>query len=413
MPTKTEMSAFNSRTDSLLQGVPAADISSDDRDLAIRQAVKQYNLDLPRREMVQFAGDDGNYYLLYGKHIATNEANQDAGVALKIRATGDDQNLGIRFTTTYMFDLYQVNLLMSRIGSTCAGSFIGYLYSLDGNDLPDVQGRASIYIDIDDDDKGPPVGYYRWVEIPFDKPIERLPAGSYAFVIEGDVNYEYSAGVRELLIGVDQANATASNRTFLTNTDAGWIEYGTDSIGMIELVVAIPNWEPAASRLIEVECPAADPTADETPQPLEAEDFDTYESQNGHWLRLPNMSPTTGQDIRIKFARPYMWSGASDPIIDTPEAHFEAICNLAASYSCEWLATRYEQNIDATIVADVADHQDAGRNYRAQAKVFNKRYLELAGLDAKSRKPGIVGRDMDLRRAVGASEFLFHKRSER
>lgn len=109
MATRTAASTFRTRVDSMLQGIPVADLSNADRVLALRQAVKEYNVEVPRREVYDFAGDAGSYYLLYGKAIAIAESGRDASIDMQgdTGASGTDEKLSIAFTLDYKSDLRQ------------------------------------------------------------------------------------------------------------------------------------------------------------------------------------------------------------------------------------------------------------------------------------------------------------------
>src|SRR3990167_6749836 len=127
MASWTRLSTFNRRLDSLLQGIRTEDLLAADRDLAIRQAAQEYSQALPRRETLEFVGDGGSYYLLYGKAEDVDEAARDASIDLA--SSGAGQKLGILFTLDYRMELHQVNLWLSRIGATVAGTIQVAIYT--------------------------------------------------------------------------------------------------------------------------------------------------------------------------------------------------------------------------------------------------------------------------------------------
>ena len=61
MASRTKLTAFNKRVDSLLQGIAETVLTSGDRDLAIREAIGQYNQDAPKPLAVEFAGNASAY----------------------------------------------------------------------------------------------------------------------------------------------------------------------------------------------------------------------------------------------------------------------------------------------------------------------------------------------------------------
>src|SRR3990172_1007007 len=101
MSTLTRLSTFNDRLDRLMMGIRTDDLSETDRDAAIRHAAREYGQDRPRRETIEFAGDGGSYYLMYGNAEDVDEAGRDAGIDLA--SGGADRNLACcsRWTTEW------------------------------------------------------------------------------------------------------------------------------------------------------------------------------------------------------------------------------------------------------------------------------------------------------------------------
>ena len=138
-----------------------------------------------------------------------------------------------------------------------------------------------------------------------------------------------------------------------------------------------------------------------------------YRLEDGDYLRFISLAPSSSDTIRLEYVRPYLWKGATDPIIDTPEYHLEALTNLAAHYACNWLATRYGQNIDSTFEGDVVDQRSQDDDYSRRAREFYKTYTRLTGLDKAHKAPGIAIQDIDLAASGIKSDFLFHQRGTR
>jgi hypothetical protein len=411
MTSRTPISTFNARVDVLLLGIPETDLTSANRDIAARHAVQGYNRDLPRRETYEFAGDAGNYYLLWGKTIAIVQSDRDAGIDFQGTSLGSstDEKLSVAFTTDYEFDLHQVNLLLSRIGATVGGTIQAALYTASGI-LPSVLIATSVTVEIDEEEGAPP-GYYRWVEFPFADPVRKLPAGDYCVVLEEGTGYTYASGTNEVNLGVDQSSVI---NTVGTYNGTVWAAYGTDSAGMLEVLVSIPDWQRGLARITDIEYPAAAIASNERPVLLEDDEFDIYTAQGGDYLHFPNLAPAAADNIRLRFTRPYMWvESSTDPDIDTPVIHFEAICNLAASVACLWLAVRYGQNTDSSIGADVVQHQQQHTNYATLAKKFQGTYMQLTGLRAKEGQPAAVMVDLDITPAHTAGDFMFHGKRTR
>ncbi|KKL46115.1 hypothetical protein LCGC14_2348820, partial [marine sediment metagenome] len=261
-----------------------------------------------------------------------------------------------------------------------------------------------------DGEAGPETGFFRWVQFAFANQVRDLPAGDYCAVFEEDTGYTYNSGVLEVNLGVDQSSVTNTVGTY-DASGGTWAAYGTASAGVIEVITSIPRWVRGLGRITDVEYPAAVIASDEHPLYLEDSEFMIYTSGAGDYLFLPNHSPASTETIRLRFIRPYTWlEDASDPTIDTPEQHFEALCSLAASIGCIWLATRYGQNTDASIGADIVDHQKAIDEYRRMAKEYRSHYRILTGLEAKENMPGAELLDMDLEFPLPAQMIFHHKR---
>jgi len=404
MSTLTRLSTFNDRLDRLMMGIRTDDLSETDRDAAIRHAAREYGQDRPRRETIEFAGDGGSYYLMYGNAEDVDEAGRDAGIDLA--SSGADQKLGVLFTLDYRMEVHQVNLWLSRTG-TPAGTCSVALYTVASN-LPDKLIATSS--DVDPDGlEGAPAGIYNRVRFPFpaDEIIE-LPAGTYAAVLQAS-GYTYANGTTEIILGVDQSGVT---NTVATYNGTVWSAYGTDSAGIVEVLAGIPGWRDESGAIVSVEYPAASISANEQPQMLEDEDYRLFRAADGIWIYFPNHAPAATEKVRLTYSRPYSWLEAADPLIDTPEIHFEAICNLAAAMACEWLAVRYGQNRDSTISADSVERRTQADVYMSLAGKFRSAYKMLVGLGKAEILPGQVLADVDYAYEIGA-DFLFHRRGRR
>lgn len=403
MATLTRLTVFNARVDSLLQGILDSDLSSADRDIAVRQAVQQYNQDRPRREVYEFAGTDNSYYLLYGNAVDVAESGRNAGIDLTSGAVADSK-LGIKFTLARRMEIRQVNLWLSRTGAP-AGTVDVAIYS-DSSSLPGLLIATSQNVDPDGAEGALP-GIYRKVEFPFSTVYE-LPAGTYHAVLEAS-GYTYANGATEIILGVDQSSVT---NTVSTYNGTIWAAYGTASAGIIEVVAGLPGWQVESGAVLEVEYPAADISDDEEPAILDEEQYTVFRAQSGTWLRFHEHQPSSGETVRLAYARPYQWVEATDPLIDTPEIHFEAICNLAAAVACELLATRYGQKRESSIAADSVERRTQADVYLSLAGRFRKSYALLSGQEQGTSGPGQALADIDAGPALGR-DFLFHTRGTR
>jgi hypothetical protein len=407
MATLTRLSAFNARLDTLLQGIELSDLSDPDRNLAVRQAVREYGQALPAGKIVEFAGSGNSYYLLYGNAVDVPESGLDAGIDLTSAAA--DQQLAIQFTLSVETDVRQVNLWLKRTGATVAGTLTVSLYT-DSTDRPGEPIATSASVDIDGQD-GAPRGRYGKVQFALTG-AENLPAGDYQAVLAAS-GYTYVNGTTEVILGVDQSGVTNDVSTY---NGAVWAAYGTDSAGIIEVVGGLPGWIPGSGAITSIEYPAADLDDNEEPVYIEDDAWGLISTASGDYLRLVGLSPAATETVRLAYAHPYAWVEASDPLIDTPELHFEGIANLAAAVACDWLAVRYGQKRGPSIAADSVERRTQAEQYQSMAKTFRKTYLILTGqadgANGGASMPGQTLYDIDYAR-TSASDFLFHTRGER
>ena len=400
------MSAFNSRLDVLLQGIDIADFSIPDRYVAIRQAVREFSKDYPNKEVLEFAGSDNSYYLLFGLAEDVDEANRDAGIDLT--SSGAGVKLGIRFTLDYRMEIHQVAFWLSRTGATLEGMLSAALYTVSAN-LPDRLIATSIEIDIDEVE-GAPQGRFTRVRFPFAAGnVFELDAGTYYAVLQSN-GYTYANGTAEVILGVDQSSPVAN--TVATHNGTIWSAYGTPSAGILEVMASVPGWRKRGCAIESVEYPAAEIASDEEPQMLEDEDYRLFQTQAGIWLYLPSHSPSSTEKVRLTYSRPYMWVESDDPLLDLDEVYFEALSYLAAAVACQVLAVRYGQNTGSVMAADVVDRKTQADQYQGFANKFRAQYKALVSQDDKASLPGQTITDVDYAYEVG-SDFLFHRRSRR
>jgi hypothetical protein len=66
-----------------------------------------------------------------------------------------------------------------------------------------------------------------------------------------------------------------------------------------------------------------------------------------------------------------------------PVADEDAVVNKAASIGCTWIAAHYAQQGQASLAADVTNHESKSRQYRELAKAFQTAYNGHMGIDTK------------------------------
>ena len=409
MTIRTTKSAFRKRLDTILQGITPDNLSETDREIFIEDALVEYNRDLPRIVIHEFAGDSGNYYLMFGNVLAVPSSSRDASIDI-VSAAAADQKLGWLVTTAFDREVHGVRFYLRRLGETVEGDMRAVIYSVSAS-LPDVAIQESSWIDIDGGN-GAPRGKFGFVEFTFDEPVE-LEAGDYSIVIEHQ-GYTYASGTTELNLGVDQSSVT---NDLVTYNGTIWTAFGTASAVIGEFVAGVVGWRQEMGAILRIEYPAADITLDEYPQYLATDDYEIYRTKDGTWLRFKRHQPETTETVRMEFAHPYLWNESEDPSINVPDGHMEAICHLAAHYSCQALATRFGQKRQSSIQADSVEHRDMAMKYESRAKHYLSMYQRMLGLgrggdDGKDIKPAAAYADID---TLGSTRqgYLFHDRRNR
>jgi len=408
MGARTSLAVFNKRVDSLLLGISDTVLPVMDRDIAIREAVQKYNRDMPRRSVVEFAGDAGAYYLLHGLTVNIAESNQDAGIDLRNSGTTTDEKLAIQFTLSRKMLIHAFAFYLQRTGEDVDGELVGSLYT-DSSDLPVTKICEAERVDIDGD-AGAPEGRYYKVEFTLTDAL-MLPAGTYHAAIEGS-GYTYADGTTEVILGVQQSS-TPTN-TVSTHNGTSWAVYGTDSAGILEVTASTPGWRSQFGTPLKVEYPAADIGSDEAPNLLEDDQWEIYYTEEGVSLRFPGYRPSTTELVRITIMEPFVWTEAPTPEIDTPPQHFDAICYLAAHKCCLRLVSKFGQLRSSTLMADVADRSSQARTYKDLAKSYMNEYNAALGMGEESKTPpasAIV--DLDLEPQYTDGSFLFHGKRKR
>lgn len=408
MGARTTLSIFRRRVDSLLQGIAETVLPAADRNFAVREAIQTYNRDMPRRTTTEFPGDGGGYYLLHGKVVDVDEANQDADIDLQDDSTSADEQLAVQFTLDRKMVVRGFGLYLQRTGSTVEGTLAGSIYT-DASNLPGALIQKAENIDIDSEHDGAPEGRYGKVLFTLEEAVE-LPAGTYQAVLNTQ-GYTYASGTNEVLLGVQQGTGATATVSAFDGTI--WAVYGTDSEGILEVTASTPGWKSLLGGPLSVEYPAADIDSDETPNELEQDQYEIYLSDAGSYLRFLDRRPATTEIVRINVSEAYEWLEGDIPSIDTPPEHFEAICYLSASLSCVRIASKFGQKRSSTLSADVADRSTQGRFYRDQAKDFRKYYESILGIGDDVRITSSAATvDLDLEPPTGDG-FIFHGKRTR
>lgn len=286
--------------------------------------------------------------------------------------------------------------------------------------------------------------------------------------LQAQVNYLVSADNDELAQNARDAQIFAAVERFggdvpYTHTD----DVTGDAGRYYGIAASLATFVEGFSRVTAIEYPAADITADETPQYLEPEDWrdDYYKTVSGtrtRYLLLPHHTPAATETMRITFTVPYAWTAsattggtvtqtahgfsandyiyenggtwyeatasnlgthkvATVPTADTFTAYimqvdigpsaFHAVCYMAAGLVCQVLATKYASIGDSTIGADSTAHSSKSAEYAQRARDFMKHYAALIGTDKDDAPPAPSARFINWDTAPGGSrarQWIFH-----
>ncbi len=403
MPARILQTTFITKQDALLAGIDTRQITAADKVKALDSALAQYSQDVPRLNVLDFAGTGDQYYLLSGAIVDIPDTDRDA--AIDFTSSGADQQLAISFTLPRAMTLQAVRVMLKRTGSP-AGTLAAQIRLASGA-LPSALIVATSNALTSASHL--PVGFEAG-KTEFTFTAITLQSGTYYLVLP-PAGYTYADGTTEIVLGVDQSSVT--NSVFTYNGTV-WTAYGTDSAGVIEVIANLPNYEPWWSYVKGADIPAPVITSNAVPQTLEDEDFQFYRVGSNEWLYLPTRSPSSTETIRLSYSGRHLFSG-SPAGVDIPAAHFEAVCSLSAYFVCTWLATRYGQNVDSGLNADISDRRSQSDVYASRAKEFYAQYESMLGIGAGVGGAGGAGSlagvmkfgDMD-RGTYSPRDFLYH-----
>jgi hypothetical protein len=235
------------------------------------------------------------------------------------------------------------------------------------------------------------------------------------------------------------------------------------------IATALTSWSEGHSRIVRIEYPAATVASDESPTYLEPEDWDdAYWYSSTRYLYLPNHAPAATETMRITYTAPYSWvagatatsvtqashgfavndliylvsatwTAATDPYlgthivitvptsgtftcknlaIDVPQAHFWAVCDLAACVACRTIAAKYAFIGDSLVNVDSAAHINKSQTFAERANDLCARYRAAMGLaEPNADRPAEpAGEFVDFDTAPGwpmGRQFIFRNKAVR
>jgi hypothetical protein len=159
------------------------------------------------------------------------------------------------------------------------------------------------------------------------------------------------------------------------------------------------------------------PVGDLPPTYLEDFEWLMYRTPAGLKIALTGMVPQASDTLRVTWTvRHNQGTTGSQAVATTvPDADFEAVCDLAASFCCDKLSAVYARTNDPTIQADAVNYRSKAQEYASLGKQFKKRYddhigIEDSGAGGGSPTAGAIAiGDMNLTQGSGVDR-LTHRR---
>jgi hypothetical protein len=149
-------------------------------------------------------------------------------------------------------------------------------------------------------------------------------------------------------------------------------------------------WSDGFSTVERLEYPVDDDN--HVVRELERDQWAIYHKPVGRVLRFLGYTPETDETFRLAYTTLHV----CDDVACTVEAFDEeAVQILAAAYCCDFLATYYAPNHDATIQADSVDHTSKSRDYAARAKTYRSLYFGHLGIKEGQTVAASVTADQD------------------
>jgi hypothetical protein len=164
-------------------------------------------------------------------------------------------------------------------------------------------------------------------------------------------------------------------------------ELVTDLVGANNALLSLPTgpgnpaetFEDGFSIIRAIEFPVGDLP----PTYLEGEDWMLYRTPAGLKLALTSMVPQATDTLRVTWTLRHNpgTSGQSAVATTVPDADFEAVCDLAASFCCDKLSAAYAKTNDSSIQADAVNYRSKAQEYASIAKQFKRRYDDHIGIE--------------------------------
>ncbi len=169
------------------------------------------------------------------------------------------------------------------------------------------------------------------------------------------------------------------------------------------------GWSDEVSQIIKLEYPINE----RPPVFLEEEDFQVIQTptaSTAYRILFINAVPSSTARVGVRFTAPH-FLGITAAQNTIPDAHIDAVANLAAHVACTQLSAFYSQQGDNLISADSVNNQSKNPNYLQLAKVFMNYYTKFFKIDEQGfAKAASIIVDVDRKFQWGADFFYHSKR---
>ena len=145
---------------------------------------------------------------------------------------------------------------------------------------------------------------------------------------------------------------------------------------------ALPSdWDNETSMIVEIEYPLDS----NPPAYIENSKYEVVQLDTGYTGRfIGEYYPSDGQYFYLRYTKRHVLNDSSSTI---PNAHKDAVANLAASIGCQALAQLYGHTANSSIDADAINYREKGDLFSSRAKELRRLYDGVV----KEETTGVIG----------------------
>jgi len=155
---------------------------------------------------------------------------------------------------------------------------------------------------------------------------------------------------------------------------------------------ALPSdWVADFSIFRRIEYPAGT-SQDPNDDVIEPEKYEVYKTSTTSKLRFFETTPTSGKTIRRKYTIKHSISDTASTVFANDA---DAVCALAAAFSCFDCARHYAQDADSFINADAVDRRGKSAKYLEAGRSLVKEYATHMGLGEETVTAAVGIKNLD------------------